>query len=73
MIWTKITIQDSPPYSCQCTIDSHIVLTLSLIEKQRTVFPRKKLVAHISGGFPLPSTDRYDLSNEAKLKIIAIS
>ena len=36
---------------------SHIVLSLTLDEKQRTAFPRQKLVAHISGGLPLPSAD----------------
>ena len=29
-------------------VDSHVVLTLSLVEKQRTVFARQKLAIHIS-------------------------
>ena len=31
-------------------VDFFIVLTLTLVEKQRTTFRRQKLVAHISGG-----------------------
>ena len=54
-------------------VDSHIVLTLTLVEKQRTAFPRQKLVAYISGGLPLPSIDRYDVTSEAKLKIMSVS
>ena len=36
-------------------VDCHIVLTLTLVAKQRTAFPWQNLVAHISGGLPLPS------------------
>ena len=54
-------------------LDSHIVLTLTLVDEQKTAFPRQKLIAHISGGLPLPSTDRYDVTSGAKKKIMAKS
>ena len=54
-------------------VDSHIVLTLTSVEKQRTTFPRQKLVAHISGGLSLPSTDRFDVTSGVKLEILAVS
>ena len=75
MIWAQITIQYNTALHMVPSIDSHIVLTLTLtlVEKQRTAFPRQKLVAHISGGLPLPSTDRYDVTSGAKLKIMAVS
>ena len=46
-------------------LDDHIVLTLILVETQRTAFPLQKLVAHISGDLPLPFTDCYDITSEA--------
>ena len=52
---------------------SHIVMTLNLVTKHRTAFPRQNLVAHISGSLPLPSTGRYDVTSEKKLKMIAVS
>ena len=55
------------------SVASHIVLRLTLGEKRRTEFPRKKLVAHISSGLPLSSADRYDVTSGAKLKIMAVS
>ena len=43
-------------------VDSLIVLTLTMVEKQGTAFPRLKLVAHISGGLSLlMSKDIYKL------------
>ena len=56
-------------------VDYQIVLSLTLVEKQRRAFPRQKFAAHISvsGGLTLPSADRYDVTSGAKLKIVAVS
>ena len=54
-------------------VDSHIVLTLTLVEKQRTTFPLQKMLAFISDGMPLPSTNPYDVTRGAKIKMMAIS
>ena len=54
-------------------VDSHIVLTLTLFEKQRTAFHRQKMDAHVSDSLPLPSTDRYDVTSGTKLNIMAVS
>ena len=44
-------------------VDSHIILSSTFVKKQRIAFPRQELIAHISGGLPLPYADRYDVTN----------
>ena len=51
----------------------HIVLSLTLVEEQRTTFPRQKMVVHISGGLSLPSANHYDVTRGETLKIMAES
>ena len=50
---------------------SHIVLSLSLVEEQRTAFPGKMLLAHVSSVLLLPFADHYNIISAVKLKIIA--
>ena len=45
---------------------SHIVLSLVLVQKQKTTFSWQNMVANISGGLPLPSADRYGVTSRER-------